>query len=156
MKLTYFLVSEDAILDERSNKVSIIKIVEHLHFEGSKKKVGGTGIVWNESRLTVVASFEAEPEEDVTDASFQIGIKTPAREVPPIAFGLDFKGKPRSRCYIDLPGLPDDGSGPYVVHLHHLSSKGEQVREWKIDVRCSFDSDDAEPEDEVESTEAES
>ena len=151
MKLTYFLVSEDALLDDRSNKVSIIKIVERLYIEGSKQKIGSTGITWNESKLTAVAAFESEPDEDVTEASFQIGIRTPVREVPAITFGLDFEGKPRSRCYVDLPGLPDDGSGVYIVHLHYSSSiSGEQIQDWKIDVRYGSDFDDPEDESEPE------
>lgn len=120
----------------RSNKVSIIKMAESLYLPSDEYPMQLSGMQWTKHPLTVAACFTAEPGEDVQEKRFDLSIHTPSHDVPPLTFDADFKGLKRSRCYIDIPGLPDHGSGDYTVRIKYPTLNGYNTVDWVIDVRC--------------------
>ena len=137
MNLVYFLVSEDVVLDSRSNKVSVLKLVEHVHLDDlAVKFVSKSDVVWVRTPLVACCCFRWEPNEDraESDPNFEIAIKTPTRTIPPVPFSSKFQGKELARSYIDLPGLPDDGPGTYEIVLIYPTVDGLAEASWPIEV----------------------
>lgn len=135
MRLLYFLVAEDFIVDQFRNAATAVKIVERLALRESNPAIPGSrGFDWRPFRFCALAVFQAGSDEEPR-SEFSVHLRTPTREVDLGRRPCDFAGRRVSRSRMEFPGVPDDGPGEYAVLIRYRGDQGEASAEWGFEVQ---------------------
>lgn len=130
MKLLYFLLAEDVLIDQR-NQVTPLRLVERIMVSASgRRRDGSQGWQWLETSLNILICFHVEYATDDLKLPFQLIIETPRERLPAQDFVADFKRMTSARCFIELPGIPDHGEGDYTFLLEFLAEGKKESHAW--------------------------
>ncbi|MFC1557142.1 hypothetical protein ACFL5L_04085 [candidate division KSB1 bacterium] len=107
MKVRAFLCSENALIDKRTNLISLINIIESL---------GGVGLPFGVPRLVISSIFEKE-KGDSDKFQFSIIIKINDDVLHKQDVKADFKGKNINRSFLELVGVSIPSLGDLILEL---------------------------------------
>lgn len=104
------ILCESAIVDARSNSLSLINILEEIQALGFPTLV---------PHLSVVTILQKEPTDSETRYPFSLRIQLNNKELFTQEVIADFMDKPKTRLILDMMGFPINTQGTLSVELLH-------------------------------------
>jgi len=101
-------VCENAILDARTNNISLINIIEEIQIMGFPTLL---------PHLSIVAQLQKEPIDNGDQFVFEIRIRINQRQLFAQPVTTNFMGRPKNRLILDMNGVPITESGSLIVEL---------------------------------------
>ena len=127
MKISFATISESAIIDQQSNQLSIINIIERIEFFGP--------LPFQFPKITLVMNGERNINSNISKSE-TLSIKVSKISPSGVSENInEFKltieeGKERTRAIISLMGIQFSEIGVYqflIESVHEKSTKSEQI-----------------------------
>lgn len=102
------VVCEVAIIDARTNNISLINLIEEIQAVGFPVMV---------PRLCFVVNIEKEAADGADHGLFNICVRVNTKQLITQPVTANFMGRPKARLIVDISGLPITEIGTLVVEL---------------------------------------
>jgi hypothetical protein len=123
MRVRLFTACETSILDQRSNGLSLITIIDEM---------SSPSFPFIIPRLAIVTLFERNMDEQEKPHGLTVSAHLGDQELFSLGLEIDFQGKPRLRALADVGGLVIMAPGMLHLVLNHTS--GTSLAEWDITI----------------------
>ncbi len=123
MKCKSLTVCETYLVDSSSNNVSLINLIEEFNLPGLPTVI---------PKLTVVAQLERESMDENEAVSLKIKANMNDIEIFEQPIMADFKGKSKTRVFLEINGLPLNDCG---VLKFLLVENGTEALEYSIEIK---------------------
>ena len=132
MKLKLGALCERVLVDQESNAVSLIGLIDGLVVEGvqeSQKPIETpfSGVFF--------AVFEAEETEKATSAPMRVSIIAPSGAGSTLDADVQFAGEPIARAQVFIRTLPYEGPGPYSVQIEFRQNGQSTKHSYHFEIR---------------------
>jgi|SRR5882672_10205499 uncharacterized protein DUF6941 len=122
MEVRLLAAAEISVLDQRTNGLSIINIIDEL---------GSPAFPFIVPRVSIVAILEREMTEPETYEGFSFSAHFNGQVPFSVGVGINFQGKPKLRSLMDVGGLVIQTPGTLRIALNR---EGTELAAWYVQV----------------------
>lgn len=121
MKVIFAVCAESVSVDQQTNKLSILGIIEEL------SGAGFPGIIPSLSFIFVAQREKGDPET----ISYEIKISHNGKAMGDVPTNFSFQGRPRTRAISNIQGIPIPGPGVLTIAA---TRKNKKFCSWSIPI----------------------